>query len=443
MAIVKLADSYLSMIRKTQQFLAERAAYDRRMLANYEGRARLAHLGLAVPPELSALELVINWPRIVVDSIEERQNVSRITVTGDTDSAALIAKIRDANDLDAELSLWKRDRLIYGRAFLSVGANEEPGGLPIVQVESPREVAVKIDRRHRRVAYAVRLSEVDSFGNPTFATIYLPDRTVLAERRNGEWTQIDVDEHHFGIVPMIPSFNRRMTGEWVGHSEMEDIIPITEATIRTATDMQVAIEVAALPKNLIAGAKKEDFGGTMDGWFNYLKPFLALASSDAKGFQFTAADLANFHGTIELYGKLAASVTGFPAHYFGMTTVNPAAEGTTNNEMERLVGRVERVNSESGGALEEALRLAVNLTGRTVPRGMVNVDWKNPAYTTISQLADAMQKLAGGVALISREGAWDEMGWDDARKEQERTYFEEQAADPEIDALTAKVDSLG
>ena len=443
MAYSILSDSYLGMIRKAQQFLAERVGYDLRMLANYEGRQRLAHMGLAVPPELASLELVINWPRVVVDTIEERQDVKSILVPDDGAAAETIRRVSDANNLDSELPLWNRDRLIYGRGFLSVGTNEEPGGLPIVQVESPREVAVKIDRRHRRVAYAVRLSETDSFGNPTTATIYLPDRTILAERRRGGWMQFDEDVHNFGVVPVIPSFNRRMTGEWVGHSEMEDIIPITEATIRTMTNMQVAVEVAAIPKNIIAGANKNDFGDNMDGWFNYLKPFLALSSSDAKGFQFTSADLSNFHGTVKLYGQLASSVTGFPARFFGLQTANPQAEGAINAEETKLNKRVERVNAEAGGALSEALRLAAKLQGVNVSRGLVNVAWQDPATPTFSQKADALQKLAGGKALISREGAWDELGWDDARKDQERAYFERELFDPTIEAIGAKVDSLG
>ena len=443
MAIAKLSETHLGMIRKTQTFLSERYGYDSRMLANYEGRQRLAHLGLAVPAELSMLELVINWPRVVVDTIEERQDVKSVLVPTDPTAADSIRRIFDANDLDSELSLWNRDRLIYGRGFLSVGANEEPGGLPIVQVESPREVAVRIDRRHRRVAYAVRFSERDSFNQPTAATIYLPNQTIIAERRGGDWIQIDVDEHNFGVVPLIPSFNRRMTGEWIGHSEMEDIIPITEANIRTATDMQVAVEVAALPKNIIAGAKKEDFGDNMDGWFNYLKPFLALTSGEAKGFQFTAADLQNFHNTIELYGKLASSVTGFPPRFFGLQTANPQAEGAINAEETKLNKRVERVNAEAGGALSETLRLAARLDGHEIPRGLVNISWHDPATPTFSQKSDALQKLAGGKALISREGAWDELGWDDARKDQERGYFERELNDPTVQALSAKVDGLG
>ena len=40
--------------------------------------------------------------------------------------------------------------------------------------------------------------------------------------------------------------------------------------------------------------------------------------------------------------------------------------------------------------------------------------------------------------LISREGAWDELGWDDARKETERAYLREEETDPDLLRLLEK-----
>ena len=142
---------------------------------------------------------------------------------------------------------------------------------------------------------------------------------------------------------------------------------------------------------------------------------------------------------MELYGKLAASVTGFPARYFGLITTNPPAEGAIRAEESKLVKRVERVNAEAGNDLSATLWLAAKLSGTDIPQGLVNVQWHDPATPTFSQKADALQKLAGGKALISREGAWDELGWDDARKDQERAYFAAEMADPDMAALEAKV----
>ena len=107
-----------------------------------------------------------------------------------------------------------------------------------------------------------------------------------------------------------------------------------------------------------------------------------------------------------------------------------------------MVKTCERKNSEAGAALGAALAFAGTLIeGKPVHPGLVNVRFHDPATPTFSQRADALQKLAGGIPIISREGAWDEMGWDDARKQQERGYFEEQDRLPEYVRLEDKVNA--
>lgn len=433
-----LNDDDLKKLRKALAFLAGKSPEDRSNRLYYMGRQVLTHMGLAVPAAMRQLEVVINWPRVVVDTIEERQDVKSILVPQDEGAADTLRRLYDANDLESELSSWKRDRLIYGRGFLSVGANEEDPSTPILQVESPTQMCVKIDRRHRRVAYAVRLLKSEETEEPDIATLYTPDYTVIARNRGGIWTEEDRDDHKLGVVPVFPSFNRRMTGEYVGQTEMADVIPLTDAALRTMTNLQVAVEALAVPKRWIFGIKQGDFA-SLDGWFNYLQPFLAHANANAKAGQFAAADLKNFHSTLESYGKLCASVTGFPARYFGMTTANPPAEGAIIAEEAKLIKRVERVNAEAGIALSAALRFAAKLAGKDIPAGFVNIKWHDPATPTYAQKADAVQKLSGGKPLLSREGAWDELGWDDSRKDQEREYFRAEAEDPALDSMMEKL----
>ena len=69
----------------------------------------------------------------------------------------------------------------------------------------------------------------------------------------------------------------------------------------------------------------------------------------------------------------------------------------------------------------------------------MNIKWHDPATPTYAQKADAVQKLSGGKPLLSREGAWDELGWDDSRKDQEREYFRAEAEDPALDSMMEKL----
>src|SRR5574338_1224507 len=38
----------------------------------YDGAQRLEQLGLAIPPELLKFTVVVNWPRLAVDGVDER-----------------------------------------------------------------------------------------------------------------------------------------------------------------------------------------------------------------------------------------------------------------------------------------------------------------------------------------------------------------------------------
>lgn len=423
-----------ALLRQAREMLDASAASDAKRLSYYQGSQALTHLGLAVPPQLSALEMVVNWPRVVVDTIEERQDVRSIEVVENDALAVELRRVFDANNLDSELISWKRDLLIYGRAFVSVGVGED--GQPRVMAESPREIAVQVNRQTRELDWAVRLYDWKD-NEPRLATIYEPGATTFYAQERGKWSKTGAHSTPSDRVPVFATFNRRMTGVWSGESEMADIAPITDAAARALTDLQLAVETNALPKRIITGAKQSEFN-SKDGWFNYMQPFFAIGDSAAKAFQLNAADLKNFHETVILYGKLASSVTGFPARFFGLVTTNPPSHDAIRAEEAKLVKRVERANSICGATLAEVFALCAQILGHDVDRGMVNVYWHDPATPTLSQKADAAQKLTGGKPILSMRGAWELLGWTPAQMDAEESRLRAEMSDPDFAELMAK-----
>lgn len=416
-------------------------------LKYHDGRKTLSQIGISIPPELDVLEVVVNWPRVAVEAIVERSDVKTLRRGGQLQADADLLAIFDANNLAAQIPMFNRDKLTYGRAFMSVGANEHDPDMPLVMVESPREITVDVDRRTRSIKSALRIVRDDE-NQVVHATLYLPESTVWLDLVNGKWAVADRDDHGLGRVPIVMALNRQRTGDWDGRSEMADVIPIADAAARTLTDMQFAVEAAAVPRKFALGVSPKDFvdssGNPMAEWEAYIGSVWALANKEAKVGQLPGADLSGFISVVEHYGKLAASVTGYPASYFGYTTGNPEAEGAIRASEARLVKSVERSNGESGKALAWAMDLAERFQRGEWPSGnKTQVEWHDPGTPTFAQRADALQKLAGGVPIISREGAWDEMGWTEARMERERTRFELQDADPAVQALMSKAESLG
>lgn len=423
----------LSMVQELMNQFAHNQREDELNWRYYNGTRRLEWLGISVPPQMDQFQLFTSWPEVVVEAIVERSDVKSLMFPEEVNADKRLMELFDYNNLAAEMVLHKRDKLIYGRSVFSVGTNERDRDYPLIRVESPREVVWSVNPRTQTMDAALRVYGVKD-GQATLATLYTPEYTLWIAQQNGRWRVTDRDDHRLGVVPLVSVLNRRTTGDQHGRSEMGRVIPFTDACARTLTNMQVAVEVLATPQRWAIGLEKEDFmdadGNMLPAWEVYLGQILVSVNKDAKMGQFPAADLSNFHETVKLYGQLAASATGYPAKYFGNFTANPPAEGAIKAEEARLVKTVERSNSESGTGLGWTLALAERFrTGEWPVGSRIKVEWHDPATPTVAQRADAVQKLAGGRQILSREGAWDELGWSEARKDRERDYIKKEQRD--------------
>ena len=408
---------------------------DQRFDRYYEGTQRLTHIGLAVPPELRKFETVLNWCRTVVDSVSDRMRMKAFYLPGEDRASEALRESWDYNNLDSESIAHHQEMLILGRGFVSVGANEEDPEFPLIQVENPRELAVDIDHRHRRLRAAVRVmpSENDAPGTPSNAVLYLPDSTMRLKRHQGRWVVEDRDDHGLGRVPLVMFLNRRRVGQWTGVSEMVDAIPLVDAAARSLTNLQLAGETHSVPQKYVLGMSKGDFvdaeGKPIPAWEAYFNAIWANQNKDAKVGQFAASDLSNFHNTVDHYASKLAGLYGLPARYVGITSVNPAAEGAIRAEEARLILNVEKKAALAGDGWGWVMGLVERFrTGEWVSGSRIKTDWFDAGTPTYAQRADALTKMYNsGQGILSREGVWEELGWSEARMERERSRFEAEA----------------
>jgi hypothetical protein len=208
-------------------------------------------------------------------------------------------------------------------------------------------------------------------------------------------------------------------------------------------DLQFATEVTAVPNRYFFGGNVSDLQG-LDGkqrslFEAYIDAMLIHPNTDAKIGQLAQADLANYQATITVLAEMASSVTGLPLRYFGQNTANPASEGSIRADESRLVRNVELKNRDRGDAWGWVVALYHRFrTGEWLNGNHIRAEWVDPNTPTQSERADAAQKLAGGVALLSREGVWDSWGWSEERKARERAYLAEEEADPVLGLLASK-----
>ena len=440
-----LSPTEIDLIDKLKRSHEATYLEDETLLRYYQGRQRLEQLGMAIPPSMRRFLVIANWGRVVVGTKADRQQVRSLFLPREETADPELRAIWDGSNLDAHVQMFNRDRMIYGRAFLSVGTNEDDPSLPLVRVESPREMVAQVDVRREVVTAAARFYGVDEDTNdgPTNVTLYLPNETVWVDKRDGRWYDVDRDQHELGAVPVIMHLNRRMSSGWVGESELTDIIPLMDAAARSLTNLQFAQEAHGIPRMWMTGVERGDFigpdGKPIPQFEAYFDAIHTLTKTDAKIGQLTAADLKNFETALDIYGQQASIVTGFPARYFGTTTVQPPTEGSVVADESKLIRSVEADNVEVGKTLGWAGALALRFaSGEWVEGNRVRVEWFNPATPTIAQREDALAKRrAAGV--LSREGYWDELGWSEARKEKERAYLEREASDPALEGIVSSL----
>jgi hypothetical protein len=394
--------------------------------AYYEGEARLDTVGITIPPQLRALTTVINWPRMYVDELENRLTVEGFRIPGVPGLDERLWDWWQANDLDEESSLGHTEALVTGRSFIVVGINDENPSVPLITVEPPQSMAVDVDSRTRRVNAALRLYRPRHDGLPNAATLYLPNVTRYFVRGQSGWLpdpEYPDVEHGLGEVPVVPMVNRARLADRHGRTEMCDVIPLTDAAVRSMTNLQVAQELLAVPQRYVLGAKPEDFVDSSTGeqvpvWQAYAGRIFALMNEQAKVGQFSAADLRNFTETMSFYGKQVATVTGLPPHYLGFSSDNPASADAIRSSEARLVKKAEDRARTFSGAWERAMRLAVRLIDGSDSADRLETVWADPSTPTFAAKADAVVKLYAA-GLIPREAAWDALGYS---AEQQRQY---------------------
>lgn len=393
----------------------------------YEGEQRLKQIGIAVPPELRMFETVVNVPRMAVDEPEGRQNLRGFQTSGSKQIDKRLREGWEANNLDSQSHLVHKDARLFGRAFVTVSTNPDDAKTPLITAESPEGFVVDISPR-RQMRSALRVYK-DSEDRRQRATLYLPDVTYWLIRDDRGWElEDDPDEHRLGKVPVVMFLNRPRTGRWVGVSEMADVIGMTDSIARIITNMQIAGEALATPHRWAAGLTKDDFvdaktGKPIPTWEAYMTAIMATTNKDAKFGTFDAAQLSNFYDSVNNMLAWCASMLGLPTRFMGNQTVNPASEGAIRADEARLVRNVERKNKHDGDSWAWVMDLYQRFaTGRWPATNSTRALWFDPSTPTQAQLTDAVVKLRQA-GVLSREGTWDELGWDEARKDRERGYF--------------------
>lgn len=421
--------------------------------AYYDGMQRLEQLGLAIPPELLKFTVIVNWPRLAVDGVNERLDQKGFRLPGAGSSADELWSMWNRARMGEQGMLSRLDYLVYGRTYKCVGTNENDPSTPIVTVESPRNVITKRNPRTGLVEAALRLYDIVD-GNPTAATLYLPNETVYLVSEGSAWV-IDPDNgsdvHNLGVVPVIPTFRRRRTQipanrTMQGVSAMSDVIPISDSAARVITNAQVAQETHAVPQRYALGVSQGDFvdqdGNPLPVWETYFGAVWGVTNKDAKVGNLESSDMQNFERMVNLYARLASGVSGLPPNYFGLAADDAASADAIRAREARLVKTAELDQQSLGYSDAETVRVMLKFRdgANADPLDGLETLWVDAATPTVAQRTDAVVKLytatdGQGRPLLPAEAAWEELGKSPTEIARLKAMRLDEAQDPQLERL--------
>lgn len=412
----------------------------------YEGEQRLVQLGLAIPPELRRFIVIVNWPRIAVDAVEERLERRGFKLPGQLAADPGLWEGWLYNGLDELGPMGDRDALKIGRSYRILGANEDDPEFPRISVESPRECTVIRDPRTLKIQWGLKRYNVVNTRAQS-ASLYSENETWWLEADGGQWAVVDYNRHNIGACLMTVSVNRPRIGlpadgRPLGTSEMKDVIGVTDAAARNLTNAQVAQETHAIPQRVVSGAAASDFvnpdtGEMLPVWQTYFGAVWAMTNPEAKATQFSASDMSNFERMQDLYARQASALSATPPNYFGLKADDAASADAIRSREARLDRKCERRIQAFRASDKETLNIYVRIRDGEWNPDMARLwgDWENPATPTEAQKTDAVVKKFQA-KIIPRERAQLDLGYTPDEVAEMAEMFAREANDPVMQALT-------
>lgn len=390
-----MSDELTHLLQKLDENAARHAALNR----YYAGEQPLTFLSPDVREQLNhRLDRVsVNVPRLLVDSIVERLRIVGF-------SRPDVWESWRANDLDELCAVAHREALVLGEAFAMVWAR--PDGAPLVTVESPQQVAAEVDPATRDLVRAVKRWETR---DGTHAVMYGPEEIVRYRSRNPGATTTGFEvveriENPLGVPPVVRFVNGGRLLE-AGRSEMTDVLALTDAAVKLATDLLTASEYGARPRRWATGLELiEDDEGNVISPIAEDDRIMINESPEGKFGQLAGSDLAGYEASIGVVMRLISAVSGLPEHLLGIGGDNPTSADSIRASEAALTARAEAHQLSFGRHWEDVARLMVAVAEGVDPASVqVQIKWADAATRSVAQEADATVKLYAAGLLPASE----------------------------------------
>lgn len=326
----------------------------------YDGHNALKDLGIAIPPPLKTVEVVVGWPAKAVDSMIDRTTLQGFRSTSRSVAMdAFLGDVWESNRLAVEIPSAHTSALIHSCAFVFVSRGDVSLGEPevLISAKSAEDASALWDARRRRVSAALSVDDRDpATGEATLLHLYLPAMEgrpgrVMQIRRN-YWGALEaVEVSTFSgpvpveVLPYQPSLTRPFGKSRITRAVMYN----TDAAMRTMLRTEVGAEFYNAPQRYALGADENAFtdgdGNPVPAWTVMLGRLLSM-SRDEDGElpqvgQFAQQSMQPNVEQLRSIAQMFASEVSLDVGSLGIVQDNPSSAEAIRARHEELGVKIE------------------------------------------------------------------------------------------------------
>lgn len=410
--------------------------------AYVDGVKRFDNLGIAIPPQLSDLEVALGFPSKAIDSVSQRIMLDGYSLPNAVLSDFGIDEIIEDNLLLLENKRAHASALLQASVFQSVTYGDTSIGEPEVVIQSfEATMATGIyNGVTKRLSAALTIIDEDFMNGGVKRFIaYFPD-AILDFRLDETFNSWSVDGYHnpLGEVPVVPlTYGATLTRPFGKSYLSREMMNLTDHAARTVARNETAAEFFTTPQRYILGADPSAFvnddGTPATEWDLTMGRLLSLNSDeDGNGLlpqvgTFEASDPTNGIALFTMYAAQFAAAAKLPLQSLGIEHANPASAEGVHAVREDLFKSIEDANRDFSVGHKRVMQLAVKMKlGVTeLPEEMksLTINWRNPATPSITSAADAALKLvSAGIIPADSDIAMRRAGLTDAEIQEVRAH---------------------
>ena len=393
----------------------------------YDQHNVLKDLGIAIPPHLTELELVLGWPAKAVDTLARRCKLDGFVVPGDEQDSFGVTDLWRENQMHVELPQTLTSALVHSCAFLTVTRGDTSMGEPEVLISSQSALfgSGVWDSRRRRLKAALTITDMDEVGRVSGWCLFMPGVTIRAYF-DTVW-RIDRFEHTLDrlpveVIPYKPRLDRPFGCSRISRA----VMGLADSALRTLFRMEIHAEFFSSPQRYAMGADESMFvdeaGEPVAQWEAILGRVWAAGRDPDTGDvpqlgQFPQSSPQPHTEQLRSLAAMFCAETSLPLNALGIVQDNPSSAEAIEAAERDLIIEARYAADCFGPRLSRAMVTAVqirdNLDSPPAELSRLDALWRDPENPPQSAAGDFLIKVVQAMPWLAESKVpLEQLGWD-------------------------------